>query len=272
MNYYDYSTPQPGHYVVTQSSRNIKSLAKQTLQGKWGAAICMALLVEVIISGPGIVLSFLGTNKLLSFLSDAYTLAVTGPATAGLALYYLGVFRMTDAGREQVFKPLGDKFLFVKALLVYCIMVLRIILLSFLFIIPGVIAAFKYSMAFKVLADHPDMSPQEVLRESARIMDGNKLKYLFLQLSFWLLYILVSIPKGISSWEAQNALGVGASELMLNMETFNSYIEAYTSNPIIIISYVLGVILNVYVQVSECCFYDLAAGNLIVKQSFDGVQ
>ena len=267
MNYYDYTNPKPGHFVVTQSSKNIKTLAKQTLQGKWVTAIAMALLIEVIVSGPGVILSMAGNNKVISFISDVYSLAITGPATAGLALYYLGIFRMQDPGSKELFSHISDKVLFFKALMVYCIMVLRIILMSFLFIIPGVIAAYKYSMAFKVLADHPEMSPQEVLHESARIMDGNKLKLFFLQLSFWLLAIIVSIPKGISSWQAQAAVGVSAQDLMVNIDAFSKFFEAYTSNPIIIISYVLGVVLNVYVQVSECCFYDLASGNLIVKQA-----
>lgn len=267
MNYYDYTRPQPGHYVVTQSSRNIKALAKQSLQGKWAAAIGMALLIELIISGPGIIFSFLGSNKLISFLSDVYTVAITGPATAGLSLYYLGIFRIQDPGSKELFTPFNDKVLFIKALLVYCSMLMRIILLSFLFVVPGVIAAYKYSLSFKVLADHPEMTPQEVLSESARIMDGNKLKLLMLQLSFFFLYFIVSIPKGISSYQAQAFVGANLSDLMANIDLFNKFYDAYVSNPIIIISYVFGVLLNVYVQVSECCFYDLASGSLIVKQA-----
>ena len=270
MNYYDFTPNHPGHYVVTQPARNIKTLAKQTLQGKWGAAIAMALLIELIVSGPGVVLSFLGTNKLFSFISDVYTIAITGPATAGITLYYLGIFRMQDPGSKELFGPFRDKILFFKAMLIYCIMVMRIILMSFLLIIPGIIAAYKYSMAFKVLADHPEMSPQEVLHESARIMDGNKLKLFWLQLSFWFLAIIVNIPKSISAWEAQASLGATASELLVNIDVFNKFFDAYVSNPIIIISYVLGVLLNVYVQVSECCFYDLASGNLVVKQASYG--
>lgn len=267
MNYYDYTNAQPNHYIVNQSCRNIKTLAKQALQGKWVSAIAMAFLIEVIVSGPAMLLDFISSGKVVSFISDVYTLAITGPATAGLTVYFLGIFRMQDSGSKELFSQMNEKIRFVKALMVYCIMILRIIIMSFLLIIPGIIAAYKYSMAFKVLADHPEMSPQEILHESARIMDGNKLKLFFLQLSFWLPAIIISIPRVISSWQAQAALGASAGELMVNMDVFNQFYEAYISNPIIIISYVLGVILNVYVQVSECCFYDLASGNLIVKQA-----
>ena len=270
MNYYDYTPNKPNHFIVSQPSRNIKTLAKQTLQGKWAAAIGIALLIEIIVSGPGVLFGFIGSNRVISFISDVYTIAVTGPATAGLTLYYLGIFRMQDPGTRELFSPFKDKILFFKALIVYCIMIMRIILLSFLLIIPGIIAAYKYSMAFKVLADHPEMSPQEVLFESARIMDGNKLKLFMLQLSFWFLAILVNIPKSISAWEAQTSVGANASELLVNIDVFNKFFDAYVSNPIIIISYVLGVLLNVYVQVSECCFYDLASGNLVVKQASYG--
>lgn len=270
MNYYENAASQPGHYVVTQSSRNIKSLAKQALRGKWSAAIGMAFLIEIIMSGPGVILGFLGTGKFLAFLSDFYTIAITGPATVGLTCYYLGVFRMQNAGSAELLSPFRNKMLFFRALTVYCTMLLRILLWSILFVIPGIIAAYKYSMAFKVLADHPEMGSLDVLRESARIMDGNKIKLFLLQLSFWLPAIIVSIPKGICAWEAQTALGASAADLMVNMDIFNKFYDAYVGNPIIIISYLLGVILNVYVQVSECCFYDLASGNLIVRQAAYG--
>lgn len=63
------------------------------------------------------------------------------------------------------------------------------ILWTFLFIIPGVIKAYEYRMVTYILADHPEMSWQEVLNRSKEMMRGNKMKAFFLDLSFigWIL-------------------------------------------------------------------------------------
>jgi hypothetical protein len=59
-----------------------------------------------------------------------------------------------------------------------------IILWSLLLLIPGIIAAFRYSLCFYILADHPEMGIMEVLNESKRMMKGNKWKMFCLNISF----------------------------------------------------------------------------------------
>ena len=63
------------------------------------------------------------------------------------------------------------------------------ILWTFLFIIPGIIKAYQYRMVTYILADHPEMSWQEVLNRSKEMMRGNKMKAFLLDLSFigWIL-------------------------------------------------------------------------------------
>lgn len=63
------------------------------------------------------------------------------------------------------------------------------VLWTFLFIIPGVIKAYEYRMVTYILADHPEMSWQEVLNRSKEMMRGNKMKAFLLDLSFigWIL-------------------------------------------------------------------------------------
>ena len=71
---------------------------------------------------------------------------------------------------------------------------------TLLFIIPGIIKAYSYSMTPYILSEHPEMSVNEAITESRRIMQGNKGRLFCLQLSFigWeilcLLPILILIP------------------------------------------------------------------------------
>ena len=55
---------------------------------------------------------------------------------------------------------------------------------SMLFLIPGIIASYSYSMVHFVMAENPEMSANEAIRESKRLMQGNKWRFFCLQLSF----------------------------------------------------------------------------------------
>ncbi|KKC52237.1 group-specific protein [Bacillus sp. UMTAT18] len=55
---------------------------------------------------------------------------------------------------------------------------------SLLLIVPGIIKYFSYSMSYYILVENPDYTASEALRESKRIMKGQKLKLFVLWLSF----------------------------------------------------------------------------------------
>ena len=55
---------------------------------------------------------------------------------------------------------------------------------SCLFIIPGIIAAYRYSQAFYILMDNPEMGVMDCIRKSKELMRDNKLDLFLLQLSF----------------------------------------------------------------------------------------
>lgn len=60
---------------------------------------------------------------------------------------------------------------------------------SMIFVIPGIIFSYSFSMAFYIINDHPEMTAMEALRESRRLMNGHKMQYFILNLSFigWML-------------------------------------------------------------------------------------
>ena len=70
---------------------------------------------------------------------------------------------------------------------------------SLLFIIPGIIKSFAYSQTLLILADNPKMTAGEAQAKSIEMMNGHKMDYFVLGLSFipWLL--LVGITFGIAS-------------------------------------------------------------------------
>ena len=53
-----------------------------------------------------------------------------------------------------------------------------------LFIIPGLIATYRYAMAPYIMAEHPEMGIMEAIEASKQMMDGNKWSLFCLDFSF----------------------------------------------------------------------------------------
>ena len=65
------------------------------------------------------------------------------------------------------------------------------------FLIPGLIRYYKYKMVPYILAEHPDLMPEEVLRCSTLMMEGQKWKAFLLDLSFLGWEILSGVTAGL---------------------------------------------------------------------------
>ena len=76
---------------------------------------------------------------------------------------------------------------------------LRIFLWSLLLIIPGIIAALRYSQAIYLMLEDPEMGINEALKKSAKLMQGYKGTYFVLGLSFILWNMLAGITGGLAN-------------------------------------------------------------------------
>ena len=64
-----------------------------------------------------------------------------------------------------------------------------------LFVVPGVRMMFNYALAPYLLIDHPDWSSSQCLEESARLMEGHRMRYFILFLSFIGWYLLAFVAR-----------------------------------------------------------------------------
>lgn len=73
------------------------------------------------------------------------------------------------------------------------------LLLCFLYLIPNTIARYSYTMSFYILAEYPEMGVREAIRESKRLMQGNRLRLWRLRFSFtgWLLLAVLTLTLGM---------------------------------------------------------------------------
>lgn len=170
--------------MVTRAE--LKSRAREQLKGNVGVIFLCSIIVACI--------SFiLGIIPIAGFIGN---ILVTPVFIFGMEYIYLDLTRQGKAQVQTLFKGFDD---FGR---VFCIGFFRnifIFLWTLLFIIPGIIKTISYSMSYYIAIDKPNLSAMETLRESERIMDGHKLDYFVLTLSFILWLSLVTITFGIAA-------------------------------------------------------------------------
>lgn len=111
--------------------------------------------------------------------------------SVGFTLFILNTVR----GTGPVLGNLLDGFGMIGRILLLNLLVgLFVLLWSFLLIVPGIIALYRYSMATYFLLDHPEYSVMECIRESKRITTGYKKELFLLDLSFLGWIILTALP------------------------------------------------------------------------------
>lgn len=255
--------------IITEPSSNLRALGRNALAGKWKIAIIAVIVYQLcILIPPAILNSLFGVSlgdvylnnggydsmyyqysymydsmPSYSFLSSIYLLLVTGAFTLGVTIFFLALFRRQIVGVSDIF--LGFER-FGKALGLMLFQGLFIFLWMLLFIVPGIIAAIRYSQAFFVLADDPDKSIRECMNESKRMMKGNKGKYFCMSISFIGWALLSAIPSGI----IESVAG------LFGLNTF-SYIL------VSVISSLFMVPVSVYIFSTQAGFYEILAGHLI---------
>ena len=257
--------------IITDPSSNLRALGRNALAGKWQSAIIAVIVYTLCVQLPPAILNTLfgvdmgelysmnmgysynvgvdgystvyNSMPAYSPLSGIYSLLVTGAMDLGLTLFFLAMFRRQIVG-------IGDVFLgferYGKALGLFLFQGLFIVLWSLLFIVPGIIAAIRYSQAFFILADDPNKGIRQCMDESKMMMRGNKAKYFCMSLSFIGWAILASIPAGVLS---------GISEAL--------YLSGFMTVLFDIVGALCMAPVIAYIYSTQAGFYEILAGHLI---------
>lgn len=155
----------------------LKKQAKASLKNNWGYAIAAIVIYGAITAA----LSSTGIGGLF-----------VGIFTLGYVAFFMAIIRGNKAKIEDLFCGFTDNFAdsFVAGILIS----IFTFLWTLLFIIPGIVKAYSYSMTFYILKDNPGMSATEAITESRKMMDGHKWDLFVLHLSFigWLLLCMLT--------------------------------------------------------------------------------
>ncbi len=177
-----------------KTNSELRQAARAQLKGKWKFLVLLTLIYAVISSIPsGITNNFDDKMVSVGFILSSL---ITGPLTLGFTICFLKFVR----GEELRFENLFDGFKnFLSAFLLTILIGIFTILWSLLFIIPGIIAALRYSMSFYILADNPEINAMDAINQSKEMMKGNKWKLFCLGLSFigWAILSMFTLFIGI---------------------------------------------------------------------------
>lgn len=184
-------------------NESIMENAKGKLKGFWEKPIAVVAIVfgimillgsveQTIISttgamggvftDPGAVNGLMGFAPIMT-TSTALALvriAIQSALTLGVTLFFIHFTRRVQTEIEDLFIPFRKMDTFLYAVGTQLLLNIFVVLWSLLFVIPGIVAAYSYSMAMYILADEPELTPMEVLRKSKAMMKGHKSEY------FWL--------------------------------------------------------------------------------------
>lgn len=256
--------------IVTESSSNIKLLARRALEGNWKKAILAAIIYMACVMIPGVIIEaifggFSPENLYSDEISDGlaigycvemlYALLVSGAFTYGITLYFMQLIRYRKSGYGNVFSGFSH---YGKAFGLAFMVGLFTGLWTMLFIVPGIIASLRYSQAFYILIDDPSKGIMQCIRESKEMMKGNKGKIFCLQLSFipWMLLVML-VFSGILT--------------MYMTISLMFYLPAALDSIFIVVSLIVMLagmcIVQAYMLGSMVIFYDMAAGNLRAANS-----
>ena len=172
----------PMEVTLMNENKVFRANARAQLGGKiFANNWLMALVVCLIYSAILAALSATGIGGIATIL-------LSGFFAFGLARVFLQLVR---GQKDKV--EVKDLFCatehFGSLIVLNLLIGLFTFLWSLLFIIPGIVKSYAYSMAFYIKHDHPDYDWKQCIDESQRYMKGNKWQLFCLDLSFigWLL-------------------------------------------------------------------------------------
>ena len=239
---------------VSLSCGKLRKLTAQLFKGKRLKCLAAVFIAAVIVNAPSFILENLFSSRVLSYFLEVYMLVIAGPLALGLACSFTGLFRDgEDTWAENLVRGFSGTG---RALNLFALTFVFTVLWSMLFIVPGIIAAIRYSQAFFIMADDPLASPMECISKSKQMMNGNKGKFFLLQLSYLPLALLLSVPSGIAMSAAADFSGA------IYESQYMAVMEKAAADPLVSILSILTVIAVSRMLAAATCFYDIASGNL----------
>ena len=180
---------------VELKRRAREQLGNGIFQQPWLLMVAACLIYSAITSVVSSYGSF-SKNSIAISLGSIASLLLAGPLELGLTRMTINRARDNkEFNIEELFSGFKD---FGNAFVLYLLRAVFVFLWTLLLIVPGIIKAYAYSMAFYIQNDNPDMGASDCLKESQEMMNGHKMELFIMDLSFigWFIVGLLCLGVG----------------------------------------------------------------------------
>lgn len=204
---------------MKKNSIMLKDMAKKQLSGNYRLTILSYFLMELIISLPlQLLQSILNldtvSGTLIYMAASVILMLMTAVFTLGQCYLYGNLangFSCQLSDMWYGFRGFADQAIIAQlvimlktfaASLPFIVLALITAITKSYYVLPfvGIACVFlmvlavsiqlTYSQTFFIMVDHPEFSASTALKESARMMEGHKLRFFYLQVSFLGMYLL----------------------------------------------------------------------------------
>ena len=167
--------------VGKTDNQTLRAQARESLNGKWRPII----VVTIMLSLPIFILS------MISVLGTIIDFLLFGVVWISYLSFFLPIARNKKVRVNTLFSEFKRYEFYT---MVYLQFLLKLIIGTIIFIIPGLIAKYRYQLVPFVIADNPNITnPADALNKCKILMKGNKWRLFTLQMSFigwWFLSVL----------------------------------------------------------------------------------
>lgn len=228
-------------------SSDYRLAARNALRGNWGISILVTLVASILggtnfssfsssasnaidrasqnsadsfHSIPPAILGILLAVVSLLVLLGLVVIIIGGAVRLGFITYNIDLLTRR---RPPLFGTLFSRFnMFGKAFVLNLLIGIFTALWMLLFIVPGIIASYRYSMAPYLMAENPNLSPMEAIELSKEMMKGHKWRLFVLELSFFGWAILCVLTLGIGALWLTPYISVSEAAFFLDLASRNA--------------------------------------------------
>ena len=162
-----------------RTNPEIRKDAQALLQGNWSNIVLISLVFGII--------------ALFTSYNFPLVLFVYCPLALGFVITMMHFVRRTKSvSVEDLFLAFNAQF-YWKSMGLGILVWIYTFLWSLLFLVPGVIKGCAYFLAPYILVDNPELTADEAICRSMRMMDGHKMQLFLMSLGYFFLVLLSSL-------------------------------------------------------------------------------
>jgi len=179
-----------------KSNSDYREIGRKTMDGRYKPTIVVVLVIGLI---SGALTSLVSGGEATSGASSLAQI-VNFVLSAAFAYAFIGVWKGLLEGKDPDLKEtltVGFKNDFLRNLLLSFLTSLFTFLWALLFIIPGIVKAYAYSMGFYLIHRNPKLEASDAINESKKLTEGHKMQLFNLDLSYLGWYFIGLFTLGI---------------------------------------------------------------------------